>query len=360
MLFTVSPAASGVSEYTILLGDMDLDGQITTTDARIILRMAAKLEEALDDMVTLTADIDLDSEITTTDARRALRMAASLEHYVEYNIIDSGIVKSTSGTFVFTGYGYGHGVGLSQYGSSAMAREGSSYTAILHHYYTGISILDDGSNGTETVYLGSEACFLRDALGRILDAELGPSNPVESRKALTVAIYSIIKLNGGSVTKNNVAWKSAPYTPSAATYAVVDSVLGEYCSYNGKPVNAYFSACSAGRTASASTVWGGYVGYCVPVDSAWDCNSSYYGVEYTISSSELRQKILAYNSGIVLSDYPEEWITITNHDGAVNEYVGYIAQMRVGTTVMKGNSFRSVLGGSNLKSGCFTYRFIPD
>lgn len=37
--------------------------------------------------------------------------------------------------------GVGHGVGLSQYGSNAMAEEGYSYKDILTHYYTGVNII---------------------------------------------------------------------------------------------------------------------------------------------------------------------------------------------------------------------------
>lgn len=36
--------------------------------------------------------------------------------------------------------GVGHGVGLSQYGADAMAEEGSSYSEILAHYYTGVKL----------------------------------------------------------------------------------------------------------------------------------------------------------------------------------------------------------------------------
>jgi len=36
--------------------------------------------------------------------------------------------------------GYGHGVGLSQYGANAMAKEGYTYSQILKHYYTGVTI----------------------------------------------------------------------------------------------------------------------------------------------------------------------------------------------------------------------------
>jgi peptidoglycan hydrolase-like amidase len=42
--------------------------------------------------------------------------------------------------FVFTGKGWGHGVGLCQVGAFGMAQSGSSFDAILRHYYTGIQL----------------------------------------------------------------------------------------------------------------------------------------------------------------------------------------------------------------------------
>lgn len=36
--------------------------------------------------------------------------------------------------------GYGHGVGMSQYGANAMAKNGSTYTEILTHYYQGTTV----------------------------------------------------------------------------------------------------------------------------------------------------------------------------------------------------------------------------
>lgn len=41
---------------------------------------------------------------------------------------------------IFTVLGYGHGVGMSQTGANAMAKNGSNYKEILHHYYSGCSI----------------------------------------------------------------------------------------------------------------------------------------------------------------------------------------------------------------------------
>ncbi len=42
----------------------------------------------------------------------------------------------------FDGGGWGHGVGLSQFGALGQAQEGRSSTEILHHYYTGTTVVD--------------------------------------------------------------------------------------------------------------------------------------------------------------------------------------------------------------------------
>ena len=36
--------------------------------------------------------------------------------------------------------GYGHGVGMSQTGADSMAKEGSNYEDIIHHFYTNVKI----------------------------------------------------------------------------------------------------------------------------------------------------------------------------------------------------------------------------
>ena len=45
--------------------------------------------------------------------------------------------------FVITGKGWGHGVGLCQVGAFGMAQSGSTYDAILRHYYSGDRPHDD-------------------------------------------------------------------------------------------------------------------------------------------------------------------------------------------------------------------------
>jgi stage II sporulation protein D len=50
--------------------------------------------------------------------------------------------------FVITGKGWGHGVGLCQVGAFGMAQAGSTFEAILKHYYTGVSLSRPEAGGS--------------------------------------------------------------------------------------------------------------------------------------------------------------------------------------------------------------------
>lgn len=52
---------------------------------------------------------------------------------------------------VFHTKGYGHGVGLSQNGANGMAKHGSSYEEILHHFYTDVQITVYGEDGVPQI-----------------------------------------------------------------------------------------------------------------------------------------------------------------------------------------------------------------
>lgn len=70
--------AVGVSAYT--LGDVDFDGSVTASDARLALRAAVGLEDIpFDTEAFYAADVDEDYVITASDARLILRAAVGLE-----------------------------------------------------------------------------------------------------------------------------------------------------------------------------------------------------------------------------------------------------------------------------------------
>ena len=49
---------------------------------------------------------------------------------------------AASSEITINGGGYGHGIGMSQYGAQGQALDGTNYTDILSHYYTGASLAD--------------------------------------------------------------------------------------------------------------------------------------------------------------------------------------------------------------------------
>lgn len=71
-----------------------------------------------------------DKTVTGRDIRRALSLRSA-----------NFTVEFTKKNVVIKTVGYGHGVGMSQAGAAAMAYSGKSYTDILTHYYTDITLV---------------------------------------------------------------------------------------------------------------------------------------------------------------------------------------------------------------------------
>lgn len=65
------------SKTQILIGDVNLDGKVTGSDARVTLRCAAGIEKLEGDAL-LAADIDGNGKVTANDARMILRISAKI------------------------------------------------------------------------------------------------------------------------------------------------------------------------------------------------------------------------------------------------------------------------------------------
>lgn len=73
-------------EPQYMLGDVNLDKKITAADARLALRISARLENypAVDNVVFLNADVNGDGVITAADARIILRVSAGISEFSDF------------------------------------------------------------------------------------------------------------------------------------------------------------------------------------------------------------------------------------------------------------------------------------
>ena len=78
VVFAEEGETEGTEEPTILLGDMDLNGKVESTDARFILRLSAGLEE-LTAAYLSQGDMNADGIITVEDAILALKVVTNIE-----------------------------------------------------------------------------------------------------------------------------------------------------------------------------------------------------------------------------------------------------------------------------------------
>jgi stage II sporulation protein D len=87
-------------------------------------------------------NITLGSDTVVISGNNDPAIAASsvLTNIEDYRVLGIDIVPAK---FTFNGKGYGHGVGLSQWGSNGMAKDGYKYDGILKHYYQGVSLVTD-------------------------------------------------------------------------------------------------------------------------------------------------------------------------------------------------------------------------
>jgi stage II sporulation protein D len=147
-------------------------------------------------------------------------------------------------------------VGMSQEGALGYAEHGSSYQAILTHYYTGTA-LGTAPAGTQVrVLMGGTVhkVALETYVRGVISAEVSASWPLAALEAQAVAsrTYALTAHAGGTKfdvyadTRSQVYRGVAAQTPQ--TDAAVADTAGQIVTYEGRPAITYFFASSGGRT----------------------------------------------------------------------------------------------------------------
>lgn len=278
----------------------------------------------------------------------------------------------SGGTFVFRVYGYGHGVGMSQRGAMQMAADGKTYEEILTHYFPGTAIKAEPST-PETVKYGGADIPLIEYICKTTKKEMGYSSAGrEALKAQMAAIYTYAKHNGFNVKQSqhayaqDFAFEGTEIHKACLEYlgmaAATDAPVAKYVDYNGSAANTVYFAASAGRTASAVSVWktDKYPYLAGGVSSPETVDKS----TVEISAEEMKKYIESYAKDnditVTLSENPAEWLEIVSHDSAYSADIGYITEIRVGNYKMKGNAFRSYVMDFKIRSHCFTVEYINE
>lgn len=395
------------ADEAYLLGDADFNGKINSADARLVLRFAVSLDE-YNEKQALISDVNKNGEIKADDARLVLRQAVGFgeldgETVTIQSADESGTpdnndeffespdadgqfeeipdifekvvpevpqIEPQEDTFTFVVYGYGHGVGLSQYGAVALAENGFNYTDILAYYYTGTSVIF-GEEYPETSYypVNGELTEINteELVARIVAQEIGGITKNENAlKTQAVAIFTLLKRYEFSIqNKWDVGYAVSSYDKCSDTLKkAVSEVIGQYVALTDdeekKPILAVYSAMSAGMSASAKDVWGSNISYLSSVESPFEMRLSDFISLVSFTSEEMKELILAYDDSIVLSEDPNEWISILSHSESVDENTGYVQSIQVGDKTLKGYSqFKSGIMQGKLKSSCFTVVYTP-
>ena len=366
---------------TVLLGDLDTDGQITAADARLALRLAVDLMPCTEDYIAV-ADADGDCSVTAEDARLILRAAVGLEDFegrtveavldpyaeaasrLNTEIPPAPELHPDHGTFTFVVYGYGHCVGLSQWGAILMGEAGYPYDYILDYYFPGCELITNSSYPSTTYYAGSWVDTY-ELVTRIVKQEIGGASVhPEALKAQAVAVITLLEYFDYHVSvKSNVGYAVSSFSGCSDTIKnAVREVMGQYLIRAGdekkEPVLTVYGAMVAGRTLSAKEVWG-YADFPVSVSSPFDASAPGFASVKTYTVSEMRSKISSYLGGVNLSADPADWIEILEHDAALDEDRGYVTKVRVGDRVITGlNGLTNTLYLS-LRSPCYTVTYTP-
>ncbi len=188
-------------------------------------------------------------------------------------------------------------------------RDPVNFTAtrsVADEYYT---VYDEISGTTQTLNGHELLC-------QMVNNEIGESWGDEAIKAQIVAAYSYIRFNDNAGLKPTVGLKTGY---SSKMDALVSSVEGQTVMYNGKIIDAVYSASTAGYSTTSKDIWGVDYPYLKCVKSEYDEEDPNWGLEKTYSKEEVRV-ILEDKFDIELSDDVTKWFIIEEvHSG---KYIG--------------------------------------
>ena len=201
----------------------------------------------------------------------------------------------------------------------------------------------------EFMTVNGERIPTRDALARLITAEISNGYRFDVTKAYTVAAYTCLKVINNGFVLENVRISEAP---NGVVKRAVEDVYGEYLTYNNFLAIPLFHNLTAVSTLDMSAK----LPYLksVKLDRHQDVNVRNYETSRVYSVDEMKALLLANNSSLILSDNPAEWVVVKEHDASVSTDVGNVKSVVFNGVEMTGIDFKmKVMGDDKLSSICF-------
>lgn len=183
----------------------------------------------------------------------------------------------------------------------------------------------------------------------VLAGEMPVSYDIEALKAQAVAArtYTINKIEQNKTKEYDVVdttndqvykdeqqlkeiWKEKYNENTKKLKQAIKETNGEYLTYEGKPIHAFFFSTSSGTTENCKDVFGESLPYLVSVSSTWDEKSPSYQGELKLTKEEFCQKLEINCNEIKINIERNETNSIKN--------------ITINNKTIKGTDFRFKLG----------------
>lgn len=295
------------------------------------------------DSVTLSTDNGFQLGTATSDGVEETMPLPAYNQVVA--TVENGqvVLRDPSGVLLSNGMGNDDCIMPTDYeGSGLVALDGK-------HYRGGMMFRVNNDNKITVInYLPLEYYVYG-----VLNNEMGGDYPMEALKAQAVAARSYVAVNTGLYQSQGFDVCGTIHCQVYSGYdgenpnanQAVDETKGMLLYSNGKPVTAFYFKNSGGHTQNSEDVWSTKKDYLRGVDDPY---SPDYSWSATISFADLQSKLEAanYQPGTIQSVA----ITKRNSAGAVQELTVVGDES---TVVLKKESVRTVLGGSQVRSTMF-------
>lgn len=199
----------------------------------------------------------------------------------------------------------------------------------------------------------------------VLAKEIYINSPAEALKAQAVCINTFLKRTSENIKGNydisdnpahhqayiskkelKKAWGEDYEKNYSKLKKIVESVEGEYMSYNGETALACYHSANAGFTESAENYWGEAHPYLKSVASIGDSLGGEYISYYKIKPSELKKKLMnVKDKSFTFPESPSDWIGGIKRTKSLS-----VSEIEIAGNALSGRELRELL---SLKSAVF-------